>query len=448
MSISDDSAITLASNQSILIPVSSDKTPLSWKGNDAVILGTLHEIGRYYRNKGLFQMLFQHRAVILSNGRLAIEDINSVPFVTGAAADPKSFDDLCPPTPERVHDYNSDIDLGTRAGTKLKPLPAIPDEHKGTLVLAKHSVDQEDARLLHSLSFVFGHAEQSEALLEAADGSGLKLLVLLRARGRAADPRDKALVATQFAGIVRDGVRGELTLDTFTAFLKRYKSARRNIAPASRPSDEAEVEMISVIAIKDPATRELYELKTTAKPPTDLDQASDALLAMLRGRVRCEEIDQATSGAKDLALAATGGTAVQQPAVAASVAADVAAPVAALLASGMKLTPEQLTALVSALAPPDPRKAAAGKVTVPRGADGKPSKWVEGMAKCRCGVGGGKHLFRECPKAAAAKAEKERKAKEKALAAELAAAGDAAVPVAISQDELRSALAALLSGPE
>ena len=255
MSANDVNAHSLASSGSILIPVSSDKAPLSWNGNDAVILGLLYEVSRYYRNKGLFQMLFQHRAVVLSNGRLAIEDINSVPFVTGAASDPKSFDDLCPPTPDRVSDYNADIDLGTRAGTKLKPLASIPDEHKGTLVLAKHSVDQEDARLLHSLSYAFGHAEQSEALLEAADGSGLEFIKLLRARGTAADPRDKALVATQFADIVRDGVRGELSLTTFSAFLKAYNAARRNIVPASRPSHEAEVEMISVVAIKDPATR-------------------------------------------------------------------------------------------------------------------------------------------------------------------------------------------------
>ena len=111
---------------------------------------------------------------------------------------------------------------------------------------------------------MFGHAEQSEALLEAADGSGLELISLLRARGNAADPRDKALVAAQFTGIVRDGVRGELSLATFSTFLKSYKAARRNIAPKSRPSDDAEVEMISVIAIKDPATR---ARSTSSRPP-------------------------------------------------------------------------------------------------------------------------------------------------------------------------------------
>ena len=65
MSTNDDNAHALASTGSILIPVSPDKAPLSWNGNDAVILGLLYEVSRYYRNKGLFQMLFKHRAVVL-----------------------------------------------------------------------------------------------------------------------------------------------------------------------------------------------------------------------------------------------------------------------------------------------------------------------------------------------------------------------------------------------
>ena len=83
------------------------------------------------------------------------------------------------------------------------------------------------------------------------------------------------------------------------------------------------------------------------------------------------------------------------------------------------------------------------KVEVPRGADGKPSRWIEGMAKCRCGINGGKHLFKDCPKAkdkATKKAAAEKAAAAKALAASQLPAGS------IGADELRSALAALLAG--
>ena len=163
-------------------------------------------------------------------------------------------------------------------------------------------MEKEDSTFLHSLSYVFGNAEPSDTLLEKADGSGLAFLGILRDRGKKANARDKALVSAKFANLVRDGVKGELTLDSYTGYIKAYKAARRNIAPSSRPSDEAEVEMISVIAIKDSATRELFELKTITSPPSTMDAASDILTGMLRGRLRCEQIDQLASGDSGLSL--------------------------------------------------------------------------------------------------------------------------------------------------
>ena len=64
---------------------------------------------------------------------------------------------------------------------------------------------------------------------------GLEFLQLLCDRGKRAGPRDTALISAKFAKIVQEGVKDELMLDTFSAFLKTYKAAKRNIAPASRP---------------------------------------------------------------------------------------------------------------------------------------------------------------------------------------------------------------------
>ena len=46
----------------------------------------------------------------------------------------------------------------------------------------------------------------------------------------------------------------------------------------ARQSDDAEgeAEMILLIALKDPMTREIYDLRATASPPTNLDTASAA----------------------------------------------------------------------------------------------------------------------------------------------------------------------------
>ena len=43
---SDDINRTLSTNNSIMIPVSTDKSPLGWDGNDANILGLLYEVDR------------------------------------------------------------------------------------------------------------------------------------------------------------------------------------------------------------------------------------------------------------------------------------------------------------------------------------------------------------------------------------------------------------------
>jgi hypothetical protein len=438
MTINDDSSDRSTLPESnIFIPVSTDKSRLEWDGNDATILGLLYETGRYYRRKGLFQPLLQDRAVALSNGRLAVEHPSAVLFLTNVISEKRDFDDPCPPTVERLQEHNDEVGLGTRAGTAQKELTVVPDEHKSTYIVAKHSVDKEDSNLLHSLSYVFGSAEPSESLLEDADGSGLELLRLLRDRGGKATARDKALVTTKFASLVRDGVKGELTLGSFSTFVKAYKAARRNIAPASRPPDEAEVEMISVIAIKDSASRELYELKASATPPTDLDSAAKILTDMLRGRVRYEEIDEIQSGRTDLVgLSAASTKPCSGP--------DGDAIYTALAAAGIALPPAQMQALVTALAPADPRKLGAGKdkdkLNIPRDKEGKPSKWVDGMALCRCGVNGGKHLFKDCPK----KREKEKKA---ALAA-TDVSGPKASPetgTGPTEDQLRSLLSALFT---
>ena len=56
------------------------------------------------------------------------------------------------------------------------------------------------------------------------------------------------------------------------------------------------------------------------------------------------------------------------------------------------------------------------------------------MALCRCGVNGGKHLFKDCPKA-------KEKSDKKALAAALAA--NASTANGLTEEQLRAALAAL-----
>ena len=103
MSVTDDSDLsTLSNNKSIYIPVSTDKQLLLWDDNDATILGLLFEVGKHYKKTGLFQPLFNNRAVALSNGRLAVEDPNTAYYITGAIIDDCDFDKPAPPSADRL----------------------------------------------------------------------------------------------------------------------------------------------------------------------------------------------------------------------------------------------------------------------------------------------------------------------------------------------------------
>ena len=89
MSDDDNDRSTLSNHSdSFLIPVTTDGTKLLWDGNAATILGLLFEVKRFFTRSGLFQMLISARAVSLSNGKLAIEDANSVYFVNGTLPPP------------------------------------------------------------------------------------------------------------------------------------------------------------------------------------------------------------------------------------------------------------------------------------------------------------------------------------------------------------------------
>ena len=70
----NDRSTLSTTTTSVYTPVTIDKQPLTWDGNDASILGLLYEIGRYFKAKGLFQTLLKYRAVAVGT-KLAMEDV-------------------------------------------------------------------------------------------------------------------------------------------------------------------------------------------------------------------------------------------------------------------------------------------------------------------------------------------------------------------------------------
>jgi hypothetical protein len=75
------------------IPVDTDGEPLLWEGNDAHIEGLLEEVKKHCIRNGLFISFFEHHAVSLSNGKIAIDSVQSASYILGLIADPRDFDD-------------------------------------------------------------------------------------------------------------------------------------------------------------------------------------------------------------------------------------------------------------------------------------------------------------------------------------------------------------------
>ena len=93
-----------STDSSSVIPTDIDGEPIRLSSNPAHVEGTLYELGQFYARTGYFQSLISDGAVMLSNGRMAVDSLSAVAFVSGDVADPTpyTFENPCPGTPSRI----------------------------------------------------------------------------------------------------------------------------------------------------------------------------------------------------------------------------------------------------------------------------------------------------------------------------------------------------------
>ena len=376
-------AVTTDSN----VPVNFDNKPIIWDKNDAAIAGALHQFGLWSKRQDRFETLFEFHAYS-NRGKIYMDTVQSYSFITGTVSGTHDFDDPCPPTPVRVAKI---VAAATAAKTAPPTFAASMGPGDSNLYIVNPmEVRKHRADLLVSLNHVFGKADWARSETEKAAGNGLKYLDTLRQRAAAASIKDRTAISAKFDSVKRSGVLGSLSLDSIDSFLLDYEQALTCLPPAQRPTDEVEAQMISTIAMRDPETRNLYEFKAESTPPSSLEEATNILKGILRGRVRNDEIDQYITGAPGTALAAAHPTG-------AAPCAPCEDPITVLTAAVAKLA-----ATVDKIKSPgrkDPRKTPDKDkdktvVTAPRNADGSVKEWISGMAKCKYCDGG--HLHRDC----------------------------------------------------
>ena len=123
-----------------MTPVDIDGNKLVWQSNPAHLDGILFEIERFFIRMGLFLAFLTDHAVLLSSGKLAVDSVQAVSFITGLHRDtvPHSFRNPCPATERRVtaHDVGATV-----AGTPVfVPLTAVPVANERQYIVSKYMV--------------------------------------------------------------------------------------------------------------------------------------------------------------------------------------------------------------------------------------------------------------------------------------------------------------------
>lgn len=102
MSNDDASEDATVNTEDPYIPTIPNGTKIIFDGNPATIDGVLHSISEHYESNNIFQPFLKHNMVVLSNGRLAVDSISAVSFLSTTVSDIRTLKDPCPPTPQRM----------------------------------------------------------------------------------------------------------------------------------------------------------------------------------------------------------------------------------------------------------------------------------------------------------------------------------------------------------
>jgi len=191
-------------------------------------------VSKFHERVGTFDELFENRAVALPNGKLAVEDSSSIPFVLGTVSDPRDASDPAPPSAKRISLYDARVTAagGTEPTYSVALLGAKHDAHLlGGIVVSAPSVRKHIKRYGKSLHYVYGHQERAANVIEKACGDGLALAEGLKDMAKKATPAERALAAAELDRIRSAGLSGEATILSLADFLKRYGSLAHRVQP-------------------------------------------------------------------------------------------------------------------------------------------------------------------------------------------------------------------------
>ena len=127
--------------------------------------GALEEFRIWANRTGNFIPFLENRAVSLSNGKIAVESLQCVPFildkVPGAKQD-YDWETPCPPIAQRISDYDAARVVASEA--PYTAITEMPEEAKGQFIVNKYAIQEHARSLVNSLACMVG-SQSLRALL-------------------------------------------------------------------------------------------------------------------------------------------------------------------------------------------------------------------------------------------------------------------------------------------
>ena len=231
MSLSDESAANATNGKHPPTPFNIDGEPITYDGNPAHVEGILYELSEWTARTGHYVTLLENNAVLLANGKMAVDSIAAVLFVSGEKDDggSYSFHAPCPATSERIKKFDAEA-ARTSSATFTAP-SKMPDEHVGSFIPSKFQVQAEDLRFLNSLSQIIADSDLRSDLIKRSGRSGRTFLTEFKKEGAKATAGDKTLIITNLESYALSGHVGALTLSSFNSFLKNFYKLQRATPP-------------------------------------------------------------------------------------------------------------------------------------------------------------------------------------------------------------------------
>ena len=228
-----------------------------------------------------------------------IDSVQNVKFVTGQVPDARKFGFMapCPDTTRRIAMHDAQSRTPGSPQRTFVPLTGMPDEHKYTYTINPWTIREHDQKFFNSLIQIVGDLDDRERFIDAAGGSGRRLISILINDATRASDEDRTLVSATFNEYVTAGLGGPFEKKTFDLWWKRYSSLLRILPNDERPNDYKKIQMLSNMIYKDPEFRQTWKLNKVAKPlGTNHKETVDRIKELLLSDLRSAQIDSRGAG--------------------------------------------------------------------------------------------------------------------------------------------------------